>query len=69
MKAFACTTQPECLDYAHRCDDWDRCYWLNWIFPVKVKSLSPDETIKMTFADYMARRDPVFERVVALVAN
>jgi hypothetical protein len=56
-------------DYAHRCDDWDRCYWLNWIFPVQVKSLAPDETVKMTFADYMARRDPVFERVVALVAD
>ncbi len=56
-------------DYAHRCDDWDRCYWLNWIFPVQVKSLAPDETIKMTFADYTARRDPVLERAVALVAD
>jgi hypothetical protein len=56
-------------DYAHRCDDWDRCYWLNWIFPVQVKSLTPDETIKMTFADYMARRDPVFERAVALAVD
>jgi hypothetical protein len=56
-------------DYAHRCDDWDRCYWLNWIFPVQVKSLAPDETIKMTFADYMARRDPVFERAVALATD
>jgi hypothetical protein len=56
-------------DYAHRCDDWDKCFWLNWIFPVQVKSLAPDETIKMTFADYMARRDPVFERAVALAAD
>jgi hypothetical protein len=56
-------------DYAHRCDDWNRCYWLNWIFPVQVKSLAPDETIKMTFADYMARRDPVFERAVALATD
>jgi len=56
-------------DYAHRCDDWDRCYWLNWIFPVQVKSLAPDETIKMTFADYTARRDPVFDRAVALAAD
>jgi hypothetical protein len=36
---------------------------------VKVKSLVPDETIKMTFADYTARRDPVFERAVALAAD
>ena len=56
-------------DYAHRCDDWDRCYWLNWIFAVQVKSLAPDETIKMTFADYTARRDPVFERAIALAAS
>jgi hypothetical protein len=55
-------------DYAHRCDDWDRCFWLNWIFPVEVRSLAPDETIKTTFADYTARRDPVLERAVALTA-
>jgi hypothetical protein len=55
-------------DYAHRCVDWDRCFWLNWFFPVQVKSLAPDETIKMTFADYTARRDPVLERAVALAA-
>jgi hypothetical protein len=56
-------------DYGHRCDDWDKCFWLNWIFPVQVKSLAPDETIKMTFADYTARRDPVCERAVALAAD
>jgi len=55
-------------NYARRCDDWDQCFWLNWIFPVQVKSLAPDETIKMTFADYTARRDPVLERAVALAA-
>jgi hypothetical protein len=56
-------------DYAHRCDDWHRCFWLNWIFAVQVKSLAPDDTIKMTFADYTALRDPVFERAVALAAD
>jgi hypothetical protein len=56
-------------DYAHPCNDWDKCYWLNWFFPVQVKSLAPDETIKTTFADYTARRDPVFERAVALAAE
>jgi hypothetical protein len=56
-------------DYAHRCDDWDRCFWLNWIFPVQVKSLAPDETIRMTFADYTARRDPVMDRAIALAAH
>jgi hypothetical protein len=56
-------------DYAHPCNDWDKCFWLNWLFPVQVKSLAPDETIRMTFHDYTARRDPVFERAVALAAG
>jgi hypothetical protein len=56
-------------DYAHRCDDWDKCFWLNWIFAVRVESLDPDETTAMTFADYTARRDPVFERAVALATE
>ena len=56
-------------DYEHRCDDWDKCFWLDWIFPVRVGSLAPDETIRMTFADYSALRDPVFERAVALSAR
>ena len=56
-------------DYSHPCNDWDKCYWLNWFFPVRVKSLAPDETIEMTFADYSARRDPVFERAIALAGS
>jgi len=56
-------------DYAHPCNDWHKCYWLNWLFPVQVRSLEPDETIEMTFADYSARRDPVFERAVVLAAS
>lgn len=56
-------------DYAHRCNDWDRCFWLNWFFPVQVESLAPDETIEMSFADYTMRRDPVLERAVALTAD
>ncbi|HWZ64679.1 MAG TPA: hypothetical protein VNX02_16790 [Steroidobacteraceae bacterium] len=52
-------------DYAHPCNDWAKCYWLNWLFPVQVKSLDPDETIGATFSDYRARRDPVLERAVA----
>ena len=56
-------------DYARPCNDWGKCFWLNWLFPVQVKSLAPDETISMTFGDYTARRDPVFERAVELAAN
>lgn len=53
-------------DYAHRCGDWGRCFWLNWLFPVQVKSLEPDETVRMAFPDYAARRDPVLARAVEL---
>ena len=56
-------------DYAHPCNDWNKCYWLNWLFPVLVKSLAPDETIGTTCADYRALRDPVLERAVALAAE
>ncbi|HEY5047467.1 MAG TPA: hypothetical protein VII49_05555 [Rhizomicrobium sp.] len=53
-------------DYSRPCTDWDKCYWLNWLFPVRVNSLAPNETIGLSFADYSARRDPVFDRAVAL---
>jgi hypothetical protein len=53
-------------DYARRCNDWSKCFWLNWLFPVQVQSLAPDETITIAYADYIARRDAVFDRAVAL---
>jgi hypothetical protein len=56
-------------DYAQPCTDWDRCYWLNWLYPVRVKSLAPDEMIPLSFADWRAGRDPVFERALALAGN
>jgi hypothetical protein len=50
-------------DYAHRCTD---CYWVNWIYPARTDTLEPDERITESFADYLAGRDPVFDRAVAL---
>lgn len=55
-------------DYAQPCDDWNNCFWLNWMFPVRVRSLAPDELIRMTYADYAARRDAVFDRALMLAA-
>lgn len=55
-------------DYAHPCTDWDRCFWLNWIYPARTDNLDPRETIAMRFADYLAGRDPVFDRAYALAA-
>ena len=53
-------------DYGHSCNDWDTCFWLNWLLPLRVKTLQPDETITMSFEDWRQGRDPVFERAVAL---
>jgi hypothetical protein len=53
-------------DYANPCRDIERCYWLNWFYPVRVKSLDPDERIGMSFAEWRAGQDPVFERAVRL---
>ena len=53
-------------DYGHPCNDWNTCFWLNWFFPVRVKTLQPDEMITMSFADWRQGRDPVFERAMTL---
>jgi hypothetical protein len=56
-------------DYGKPCRDPDRCYWLNWFYPVRVQSLAPDETIQTSFADWRAGRDPVFDRALALARS
>jgi hypothetical protein len=56
-------------DYAHPCTDWDRCYWLNWIYPARTDSLKPAMTIRMSFADYLAGRDPAFDRALAMASR
>lgn len=53
-------------DYAAPCDDWNVCFWLNKLYPVRVKTLAPDETITMSFSEWRQGRDPVFERAVML---
>ena len=52
-------------DYMRPCTDWNKCYWLNWIFPARTDNLDPAEEISMTFADYLAGRDPAFDRALA----
>lgn len=53
-------------DYGNSCTNVDTCFWLNWLLPLRVKTLQPDETITMTFEDWRQGRDPVFERAMAL---
>ena len=53
-------------DYQHACTDWDICFWLNYFFQFRVKSLDPDEVIPLSFKDWRAGVDPVLDRAIAL---
>jgi hypothetical protein len=53
-------------DFSAPCFDPDICYWADWFFPLRVKSLQPDETIATSFVDWLRGRDPVFDRAVVL---
>lgn len=47
-------------DYHDACNDWHECYWLNWFYPVRVKSLQPDIIVPLTFEDWSAGRDAAY---------
>jgi hypothetical protein len=53
-------------DYTQPCSDWNVCFWLTWLYPVRVKTLSPDEIIPVRFADWNRGHDVAFERAVQL---
>jgi hypothetical protein len=53
-------------DYSAPCRDPDVCYWLNWFYPVRVKTLQPDELVPQSFTAWNAGRDPALERAAAL---
>jgi hypothetical protein len=54
-------------DYQHACDDWTVCFWLNYFFELRVKSLDPD-LVALSFNDWRAGVDPALERAMTLVA-
>jgi hypothetical protein len=56
-------------DYLNPCTDLDVCFWPNYWYAVRVKTLAPDETITQSFADWRAGRDPVFARAMALAGT
>jgi hypothetical protein len=65
-----------CLDFAtgknnftKLCLDPDICFWLDWVYPIRVKTLAPDEVIPTSFAEWHNSRDPVFDRALALAAS
>jgi hypothetical protein len=47
-------------DYAHPCSDWHACFWLNWLYPVRVASLQPDIPVPLRFEDWNAGRDAAY---------
>lgn len=56
-------------DYEHPCNDWHDCFWLNWFYPVQVKSLLPDIPVPASFQDWNAGHDLAYERAVALATK
>ncbi|MGH6870569.1 MAG: hypothetical protein ACREHE_03595 [Rhizomicrobium sp.] len=52
--------------YNGPCTDVSECFWLNWFYPVRVKTLEPDEIIPQRFSDWNAGHDVAFERAVEL---
>ena len=55
-------------DYQHACTDWNVCFWLNYFFQFRVKSLDPDEVVPWSFKDWQAGIDPVLDRAITLAA-
>ncbi|NJO12301.1 MAG: hypothetical protein HC872_01185 [Gammaproteobacteria bacterium] len=49
-------------DYGKACWNLRQCFWVNYLFPTRVASLAPDETIELSFEDWRRGRDPVYER-------
>jgi len=52
-------------DYAHACDSWRECFWLNWLYPVRVDNLQPDRLVPFTFADWDAGIDRALSTAAA----
>jgi hypothetical protein len=55
-------------DYQHPCSDWAACFWLNYFFELRVKSLDPDYVVPLSFKDWRAGVDPVLDRARSLAA-
>ena len=52
-------------DYVHACWNVLECFWVNYLYPVRVDTLRPDIAAPLTFADYRALRDPALDAVFA----
>jgi hypothetical protein len=52
-------------DWENGCDDWRLCFWFTMIEDVGVGTLAPDLPVSLSFADYVAGRDPALEAILA----
>lgn len=50
--------------YSGPCADRETCFWLNELYPVRVRSLDPDIAVPLTFAAYARRIDPAIDAIV-----
>jgi hypothetical protein len=55
--------------YNGRCADTNTCFWLNYLYPVRVRSLAPDISVPQTFAAYRDGRDGALDAVFAREAR
>lgn len=56
-------------DYQQPCNNWHVCFWLNWFYPVMVKSLQPDIVVPLRFEDWNAGHDAAYETARQLAAR
>ena len=52
-------------NYTGPCLDPKTCFWLNWLYPVRVKTLAPDIAAPLTFEAYARNDDPAMDEVYA----
>jgi hypothetical protein len=51
-------------NYRRPCTDRQSCFWLNELYPVRVRTLEPDVLAPMTFAAYSMGRDPGLDAIL-----
>jgi hypothetical protein len=61
--------QREKHDYAHACTDWRQCFWLNWFYPVRVRTLQPDVLVPLRFEDWDGGRDAAYLAAIDAAAS
>ena len=53
-------------DYARPCVGWD-CFWVDWLFPLRVRTFRPTVLIPRRFSDWNAGHDAAYEWCVSAI--